>query len=176
MEIDAKCQPFGTFPAQPDTQFEARDASVPGASSHPTSLGTPPATRSEAGGGTTSAMFHAQETQVCPSAAGRQGANCSNACTHHAAAMVFAWRQAVLKLSSRMEQARPAMPRVPHRAPPARRRLSGRCRPEGMVRHTNASAWTTLVTCHWCRYIGFHCADVQFDADNMYLSEVTDDA
>ena len=123
-DIDAKCQPCGTFPAQPDTLFEARDASVPGASSHPTSPGTHPATLSEArGGGATASMCHAQETQVCPSAAGRQGANCSNARTHHAAAMVFAWTHAVLKLSSRMEHARPAMTRVPHRAPPSRRRL-----------------------------------------------------
>jgi len=80
--IDAKCQPHSTCPAQPVTQFEARDASVPMASNHPAAQGTPVATRSEAGG-TASAICHMHETQVRPSAAACQGDNCSRACTYH---------------------------------------------------------------------------------------------
>jgi hypothetical protein len=141
--IDAKCQPRSTCPAHPVTQFEARDASVPMASNHPAAQGTPVATRSEAGG-TASAICHMHETQVRPSAAACQGDNCSRACTYHAAAMLFAGRHAGLQHSQKMEQRRPTMRQVPHRAPPDHTKPAIHGRPGGSVRHVNASTETTL--------------------------------
>jgi hypothetical protein len=106
------------------------------------------------GWGATASMCHVQETQVCPSAAGRLGASCSNACTCHAAALFFfAWRQAVLQPHTRMEEGRPSKRRFPHCAPLVHRHLSGRCRPDAPLRSCVSASGTCSSTVPMCTSI-----------------------
>ena len=110
------------------------------------------------GWGATASMCHVQETQVCPSAAGRLGASCSNACTCHAAALFFFCLEAGGSATSHQDGGREAIQ--------ATRPTLCTTGSQTPVRTLQAGS-TTSLTCHCFWYMQFHRVDVQVEEGCM---------